>query len=491
MEKLDSEQYSRLSADLRVKLVNAQYDLKQANTSVVLLLAGNDLPGCENFIDVLQEWVDVRYVDTRAFRWPSDEELRHPPMWRYWRALPRNGRMAIFYGAWIMSLVLERSAGSLSRREFQQRLGRLNELEKLLVDNGNIVLKIWLHVSPKKLKKRLKQIKKDPASHLYVSQFDRQIYKVYKRPEPVVELLNGALREEVPWQWIEGDDTKARNITIVQRLLAAIDSHSNRLSPPPRNPALVAPYAPAKKDYLADVDLTAIYAYDEYKARLRQAQMRMRQLLERCQQQGVTTVLAFEGWDAAGKGGVIRRITRAMSAWSYRVVPVSAPTKEELDYHYLWRFWQKLPRAGGTVIFDRSWYGRVLVERVEAFASESEWQRAYEEINDFEAQLVSAGCCVLKFWLHIDPDEQLKRFVAREKTHYKKYKITDDDYRNREKWPEYVAAVNAMVERTSTKSAPWHLVPANDKRYARANVIETICDSLRKILENQQRQRRN
>ena len=480
MEKLNKEKYQQISEQLRFKLVNAQYDLKHAGTSVVLLLSGNDLPGCEEFIDVFQEWVDVRYVDTRAFRWPRDEELHRPPMWRYWRALPRNGRMAIFYGAWIMNLVLERSAKTISRKEFQHRLRRLNQLEDLLVDDGKIVLKVWLHTSHKKLKKRLEKVNKKPATQLYVNQFDHHIYEIYRRPSAAVELLNSSLREELPWQWVDGDDRKSRNITIAQRLLAAIEAHLEQR--PELHSAKKAEVAPPKDDYLAAVDLQAMYSYTDYKTRLRDAQLRMRALLQQCHQHGITTIMAFEGWDAAGKGGVIRRITRAISAWSYRVVPVAAPTKEELDYHYLWRFWQKIPRAGGTVIFDRTWYGRVLVERVEGYASQNEWRRAYDEINDFEAQLAEANCCILKFWLHIDADEQLRRFGEREKTQYKKYKITEEDYRNREKWPQYVEAVNTMVERTSTEYAPWHLVPSNNKRYARVNVIETICRRLEAAL---------
>jgi len=198
-------------------------------------------------------------------------------------------------------------------------------------------------------------------------------------------------------------------------------------------------------------------------------------------------VLVFEGWDAAGKGGVIRRITRAIDAADYRIVPVAAPTEEEKAHHYLWRFWHHLPRAGTMRIFDRSWYGRVLVERVEGLAKVNEWQRAYTEINDFEEQLVEHGILVHKFWLHIDPETQLRRFKEREKTPYKKYKITQEDYRNREKWGDYVTAVNEMVARTSTEMAPWKLVPANDKRWARVEVLRTICQGLKRAVKSSDR----
>jgi polyphosphate kinase 2 (PPK2 family) len=197
----------------------------------------------------------------------------------------------------------------------------------------------------------------------------------------------------------------------------------------------------------------------------------------------VSSVLVFEGWDAAGKGGVIRRITQAMAVRDYRIVPIAAPTEEERVRHYLWRFWRQLPPAGQMLIYDRSWYGRVLVERVEGFAAEPVWRRAFEEINDFEAQLAEHGLVVQKFWLHIDPDEQLRRFKAREQTAYKKYKITEEDYRNRAKWDVYVSAVNEMVARTSTTHAPWHLVAANDKPSARIQVLKAVCSALKARLK--------
>jgi AMP-polyphosphate phosphotransferase len=235
---------------------------------------------------------------------------------------------------------------------------------------------------------------------------------------------------------------------------------------------------------LDTVDLTTTLPWGEYKKTLDGLQDRLRLLAQRARENDVSTVLVFEGWDAAGKGGVIRRITRGMDAADYRVVPIGTPSEEEKAHHYLWRFWQQLPRAGNMLIFDRSWYGRVLVERVEGFAPVEEWQRAYSEINDFEEQLAEHGTVVVKFWLHIDPATQLRRFKEREKTPYKKYKLTAEDYRNREKWDDYVTAVNEMVARTSTDVAPWKLVAANDKRWARVEVLKTICQSLKQALKS-------
>ena len=202
-------------------------------------------------------------------------------------------------------------------------------------------------------------------------------------------------------------------------------------------------------------------------------------------------VAVFEGWDAGGKGGAIRRLTRGLDARDYRVVPIAAPTEDERAHHYLWRFWRYLPRRGRITIFDRSWYGRVLVERVEGFAAEDEWRRAYSEINDFEAQLTDFGTVLLKFWLHITPDEQLRRFEERQGIGYKQWKITDEDWRNREKWALYESAVQDMVERTSTSAAPWTLVEGNSKRYARLKVLRTVCDALEAALPAENQNKKN
>jgi polyphosphate kinase 2 (PPK2 family) len=259
-----------------------------------------------------------------------------------------------------------------------------------------------------------------------------------------------------------------------------------RLSRPPSPEAPPAPApAPAPEATVLDtVDLDAVLERPEYRAQRDELQARLRALTRRAREEGVSSVVVFEGWDAAGKGGVIRRITQAMDVQDYRVVPIGAPTDEELARHYLWRFWRQLPRAGRMVVFDRSWYGRVLVERVEGLVPELAWQRAYAEIDDFEEQIVERGIPLFKFWLHIDREEQIRRFRERERTPYKKYKITNEDYRNRERWDAYRSAVNDMVQRTSTQFAPWTLVPANDKRFARVEVLRTICDGLARRLDD-------
>jgi polyphosphate kinase 2 (PPK2 family) len=221
----------------------------------------------------------------------------------------------------------------------------------------------------------------------------------------------------------------------------------------------------------------------EYRKLLATYQGQLNLLQRRAREQKVSTILVFEGWDAAGKGGAIRRINAVLDSRAVEVISIAAPSDEERAHPYLWRFWHRLPRAGRITIFDRSWYGRVLVERVEGLATEKQWRRAYAEINRFEQQLVDHGTVLLKFWMHISKQEQLRRFREREQTPWKRWKLTDDDWRNRERRDDYEIAVHDAVERTSTRHAPWILVEGNDKLYARIKVLRSICEALEKRLK--------
>ncbi|MBM4201596.1 MAG: polyphosphate:AMP phosphotransferase, partial [Gammaproteobacteria bacterium] len=301
-----------------------------------------------------------------------------------------------------------------------------------------------------------------------------------------VEVAERTLREtstpDAPWLILNGYDTQYRRLTVARHL---IDRIANRLSTPEpaRIPPVAVPRPATATSLLGSLDLEKRLdreAYQQEKARL---QGLISRLTRRLRAEQRSSILVFEGWDAAGKGGVIRRITPALDARNYRVIPIAAPTDEEKSHHYLWRFWRHLPRAGKVTIYDRSWYGRVLVERVEGFATPYEWLRAYTEINDFEEDLTNHGIVLLKFWLHISKGEQHRRFEERKLTAYKQFKITEEDYRNREKWAEYETAVDEMVTRTSTEFAPWHLIPANDKYHARIEVLRLICAAYEKALK--------
>jgi polyphosphate:AMP phosphotransferase len=476
--------YEARAPGLRVDLINAQYDLREAGFSVVVLLTGDDRAGVNEVLNLLHEWMDARFVHTVAFGPRSEEERQRPRFWRYWKELPRKGQLALFVGDWSTSLLVDYLGGAIDDAAFARDLDHVERHEQTLVDDGTLLLKFWLHLPKRELKRRVKRIRKADRPVLRIDEVDRRLYENYDELLPHAErLIRKTSIAAAPWQIVEGTDPQFRNLTVAEGILAALKA---RLASRPAQPAacgIAIPDLDPHTTVLGSVDLDATIPYDEYKATLAELQSRLRELSDRARRKGVATVLTFEGWDAAGKGGAIRRITRALDARDYRTVPIAEPSEEERAHHYLWRFWRQLPRDGQMLIFDRGWYGRVLVERVEGFAREDEWRRAFAEINDFEEQLVDHGVALCKFWLHIDADEQLRRFLAREKTPFKKYKIDEDDYRNRDKWDGYVAAIDEMVARTSSDLAPWHLVPANDKRFARVTIVRTVCDALKQALK--------
>lgn len=482
--KVAKEDYEDQIPALRVDLLNAQFDLRSADFPVLILISGDDRAGCNQAIDLLHEWMDARYMETHVIGEPTQEESERPRFWRYWRAAPARGQIGVFLGAWAFSAVADRVLGRIDDGEFDRRVEHGQRFEDALVDDGALVLRFWIHLSAKDHKKRHKKAKKHPERLWRSEDRDWDIYEDYETVMPVVErYLRKTSTARAPWHVVEGTDKLYRNLRIVRTILREVTA---RLNQPPRPEPVdsLGPIPSAHRGALDEVDLSPVLPRDEYRKRRDKLQDRIYRYSLEAREQNKSSVLVFEGWDAAGKGGAIRRITQALDARDYRVIPIAAPTDEEKAHHYLWRFWRKLPRAGRMVIFDRTWYGRVLVERVEGFARPDEWRRAYAEINDFEAQLVEHGMLVLKFWLHIDPEEQLRRFQEREKTPYKKYKLTEEDYRNRDKWPDYVVAVNDMVVRTSTPAAPWHLVAANDKRVARIQVLEAVAKGLKQLVQS-------
>jgi polyphosphate:AMP phosphotransferase len=483
---VSKEEYDRRTPALRLELINAQYDLRRADFAVVVEIAGDDLFACNEVINILNEWMDARYIATHVYEPPSSDELERPRFWRYWRVLPRKGQLAIFASAWTFQTIVDRTTDRIGEAALDRRITHVNQFEQTLADNGALLIKVWLHLPKAELRKRLKKAKKDPDWEWRVDPRDAQFYQSY---DDAVLIAQRTLRQTstatAPWNVVESTDAHYRNLMVGNLLLAALTErleHDNQQGAPSPGSVQAVETTPGAARVLASVDLGRSLEYEAYDRKLAKYQRRLALLSRQARRRGLTTVIVFEGWDAAGKGGVIRRLSRAMDARHYRLIPISAPTEEEKAHHYLWRFWQHLPRAGKMLIFDRSWYGRVLVERVEGYATDDEWKRAYSEINDFEDQLLEHGIALFKFWLQIDEHEQLERFRAREKTGYKKYKITDDDYRNRQKRPQYEIAVEEMIARTSTEVLPWHLVPANDKRFARIAVIKTVCRGIKKAL---------
>ena len=490
--KLSKSDYKAQVPLLRSELLDVQQELLHATFPVIVLFAGVDTAGKGETVNVLNEWMDPRWIVTRGYTDPSSEERERPRLWRYWRDLPPRGRLAMFLSAWYSSPIRDRVARRNSTAEFDSLLDQVAVFERALTDDGAIIVKFWMHLSKAAQKQRLKTFEKDPLQRWRVTDIQWTHWAMFDK---FVSAADRAIRrtstDAAPWQIVEGEDERYRTIVVASALRDAIRrgldrserARTRRGRAAGRQAAVDRPASALQRverefNVLDNLDLTQTLSDDKFEKALAEHQARLNALQRRAGKRGVSTIIVFEGWDAAGKGGAIRRVTGSLDARDYQVIPIAAPTDEERAHHYLWRFWRHLSRAGHLTIFDRSWYGRVLVERVEGFATKAEYMRAYGEIDHFEEQLVSHGILLVKFWIHISKDEQLRRFRDRSRTSYKQWKINAEDWRNRKRWADYTVAVNDMVALTSTTIAPWTLVEGNDKNFARIKVLETLADSL-------------
>lgn len=484
--KLDKSVWQEEVPQLREQLLLAQMEMvESAGFSVIIILSGMDGAGKGETLSLLNQWLDPRHVQTNAMGPPSDEELERPPMWRFWRALPPKGKIGVFVESWYKAPIWERALGKTGNSELDQAMERNNRFEKMLADEGVLLLKYWLHLSKDCQKTIFRKLEKNPDTRWRVTETD---WKYHKKYDLIRRAAGHALRQtstaHAPWTIVEGADPRYRHLTIgksllqsLQRRLAANGSSRTDVNPPPLIPAI------DNLHLLRALKLGQVMDKKAYNLELEKYQGRLNLLTRHPGFKDLSVVAVFEGYDAAGKGGAIRRVAGALDARKFRIIPIAAPSEEERAQPYLWRFWRHLPRRGVIAVFDRSWYGRVLVERVEKYCSESDWMRAYGEINDFELQLVRNRTVILKFWLTIDKDEQLARFKERESTAFKSFKITDEDWRNREKWEDYEHAVCDMIDRTSCEIAPWTLVEGNNKYFARIKVLRTFCDRFEAALK--------
>jgi len=476
---VDDAHYAKAVTKLRGDLLAAQSDVLEKKTFPVLVLVnGVDGAGKGETVNLLNEWLDPRHIRSRAFGPRDESERMRPKMWRFWRALPPKGKIGVFFGNWYTDPIVGTATKKMTDARLAATLDRIRSFEQMLIDEGTVLVKLWFHLSKKAQKKRLEELERDKLTRWRVTPEDWKAYARYDRFRVVSEhVLRETSTGVAPWLVIDGSDVNYRALTAGRALLAAM--HAKLAEKPDKN----ANGAPASVPLLRTVDTTSILASLTFQERLSKthygpkvlkAQARLAQLSRSPKMKKRAVIAVFEGMDAAGKGGAIRRITQALDARIVEVVPIAAPTDEERAQPYLWRFWRHVPRLGRIAVFDRSWYGRVLVERVERFASEAAWSRAYHEINEFEEELADSGIVVAKFWLAITKEEQAKRFKEREETRYKQYKITAEDWRNRKKWDEYVVAASDMIDRTSTPYAPWTVIEANDKHLARVRILETL-----------------
>jgi polyphosphate:AMP phosphotransferase len=481
---IGKREYERAEPGLREALVNAQYDLLEGrHKAVVVLLSGVASGGRGESAMKLSEWMDPRHLRVLAFGPRTPEELAHPPAWRYWRALPPRGRIAVYMNAWYAEAMQARIKGRLDAAGLDAQLHAIREHERMLAREDVLLVKFWIHLSKSAQKQRLAELDRNKATTWRVTDGDWNRARLYAKSHALWEhTLRETSTGEAPWYVVEGADPRYRDLTVGRIVLDTLTRANASPAASTRTrtarPAALAPAVVDNVKLVRDLDLTLKLDDRTYERELERLQGRLAKLTRRKRFARHSLVLVFEGTDAAGKGGAIRRVAGALDPRQYDIVPVAAPTDEEKSHPYLWRFWRQVPPRGGITMFDRSWYGRVLVERVEGFCAEDDWLRAYSEINGFEEDLVAAGAVVCKFWLQIGKAEQLARFRARQKVSFKRFKITPDDWRNRKRWPDYERAVADMVDRTSTELAPWTLVEADDKRYARIKILRTIVDRL-------------
>ena len=475
---MDKETFATQALALRQQLLEIQFSLENTPHPVIIVLAGLDGAGKGVLVHRLNEWMDPRGIDTNTYWEHSDEEESRPYFWRFWRQLPQRGRFGIFLGSWYTQVTQQRVDETIDANAVEAFCQRITDFERQLGDDGAIVIKLWLHISEETQRRQLEEKAPRRQQNPRVTEHPYELVGRYKQAMTTAEkVIRHTQTFQCPWHVIDGEDRNYREIkageiirdTILRRIEA-------------REPTAPLEQLPAPQDALASVRLDKTLDKSAYKKKLRKYQARLQDLAWEGYRQKRSLVAVFEGWDGAGKGSAIRRVTGAIDPRLYKLVQIAAPTDEELAHHYSWRFWRSLQRDGRATLFDRSWYGRVMVERVEKFATEPEWTRAFREINEFERELTLHGSIVAKFWLHIDQDEQLARFRAREQEPHKRHKITEEDWRNREKWPAYEAAVNQMIAQTHSQHAPWTLIAGNSKHYARIKILQTLCEAMEKAL---------
>ena len=484
-----AKEYAAIESELRMNLFKAQGLCIEHKLPVLITIAGVDGSGRGAVANMLSEWMDAKTIRNHVFWMQTDEERTRPEAWQFWNKLPAGGEIGVFLGGWYDGTLRRFGCGEISEGEFNASMDRWRRLEHTLVSSGTVIIKLWLHLSKKVQKARFKERLKHQEIH-HFTPYDKKGAENY---DGLVSAAAKAItltdRVDAPWTIIDAYDANFCNVSVARAIIAAVEA---AVTIKPRSAASALP-AKADKEVIGQIsaldaiDLSKTCERGAYKKELAELQSEVYDLTYKSYKKGISSTILFEGWDAAGKGGAIRRLTAGIDARITRVIPISAPTDEELAHNYLWRFWRHIPRAGFVTIYDRSWYGRVLVERVEKLTPPEDWKRAYAELNDFEEQLQEHNNILLKFWLHISPEEQLRRFKEREEIPWKNYKITPDDWCNREKWPAYVEAADEMFLRTSTEYAPWHIIPAEDKKYTRLEVIRIYRDALKKALEQKKK----
>ncbi len=467
----------------REALNACQMKIKEAGLPVMVIFEGWGAAGKGSVLGRVIKSIDPRFFKVQTYAAPTAEEKRYPFLYRYIRDIPEKGKFTFYDTYWMEEITDARLDGSMSDAEYEERIDSINRTERTLVDNGYLVMKFFFQIGKKEQKRRLDELLDNKDTKWRVDKSDLYENKHYDESIKVYDkYLKDTNSPTAPWYIIDAKDKKFAELQVLEFLNSGIDTAL-------KNKDLAVPilqntYKLKKTPKLKDIELKGKTLTDEeYDKRLDELQSELRQLHYKLYRKKIPVIIAYEGWDAAGKGGNIKRITGALDPRGFEVLPIASPEPHEKARHFLWRFWTRLPKTGHIAIFDRTWYGRVMVERIEGFCSENDWQRAYNEINEFEKELTDWGAVVIKFWVQIDKRTQLKRFKERQATPEKQWKITDEDWRNREKWNQYESAIDEMIQKTSTEFAPWYILESVDKKYARIKALEIVIDQIKKACD--------
>lgn len=482
-EKPEGEELKQRLKAAEEKLSQQQMKLKEKRLPVLVLIEGWGAAGKGSAIGQIIKNIDPRFF--KVFSMPStptEEERRRPFLYRFFEKIPEAGKFTFLDSGWMDQIMKERLDGKLDDKAYAQRVDSVKRFERGLTDNGYLVLKFFFHISKKEQEGRIEALLSEKDTAWRVSEGDLWQNRHYdKCLEAFDRYLDDTNTPSAPWYIVNSKSKKFAELQVMETLCMGIETalHNESLAVP----LLQNAFPLIKMPKLRDVPLEGKTLDEEkYKKELKELQQKLGQLHNRLYRKRVPVIIAYEGWDAAGKGGNIKRLTGALDPRGFEVHPIASPEPHEKARHYLWRFWTRLPKDGHIAIFDRTWYGRVMVERLEGFCSENDWQRAYYEMNEFEQELYNWGAVILKFWVQIDKDTQLARFTERQNTPSKQWKITDEDWRNREKWDLYEQAVDEMLQKTSTTYAPWHILESVDKKYARIKALHIVIDALEKAL---------
>ena len=477
-DKPDSVEIEERLENARRELNARQMSIKEKKLPVLVIFDGWGGAGKGGILGKVIKNLDPRFYKTETLSVPSEDELRRPFLYRYFVRIPEAGRFSFFDGSWMDEITKDYLRGKTDEEEYRHRLTSIKRFERQLSDNGYLVVKFFFNISKNEQKKRLSALMDDKNTKWRVSKWDLWQNKHYDKCMNVydeyLELTNQFI---APWYFIDSKSRKWAELQVTEILVKSIDIALENTG---RAAAILQNTFPlVQMPKLNEIALDVSIDDEKYDKELKELQAELADLHNYIYHKKIPVVIAYEGWDAAGKGGNIKRLTSALDPRGFEVHPIASPEPAEKNRHYLWRFWKRLPKDGHIAVFDRTWYGRVMVERLEGFCSENDWQRAYNEINEFEKELTDWGAIVIKFWVQIDKDTQLKRFTDRQNTPEKQWKITDEDWRNREKWDMYEDAVNEMIQKTSTEFAPWHILESNDKHYARIKALKTVISAIK------------